>query len=159
MQKILFLFSLIATLSGCAMGQRTTFYQLGIEGKVGQKPIDRLLWENSLSADKNAQDSIILDGDYANYHLLQLRFSEDPHLHEKHDLMVLVQSGRGVMHLKDQSFAVSPGSIIFIPRKIVHYFVNSGVEPAVAIAVFSPPYYGDDSIPIPAKRPVPEEQP
>lgn len=146
--------TIIGTLfiTGCATAPRTVFYQLNAADKVDQKTLDRLLWENALDPNQNMSNSVILTSDMASYHLVQVRTQEEPHKHEYHDSVAFVQSGTGVMFLKDQPFKVGPGAVIFIEHGTPHYFVNTGPEPAVIIAVFSPPYDGKDRIPVTPKK-------
>lgn len=43
---------------------------------------------------------------------------------------------------------LAPDDVVFIPRAVVHYFVNTDSEPAVAFVVLSPPFDGKDTIPV-----------
>jgi mannose-6-phosphate isomerase-like protein (cupin superfamily) len=138
-------------LTGCAMGRKTVFYHLNPEGKIDQKTLERLLWENELGANQNVSSSIILTTDMASVHLVQVRTQEEPHLHQYHDSVAFMESGTGRLFLGDQSIPVKAGSVVFVPYGTPHYFVNTGPEPAVIIAVFSPPYDGKDRVPVTIK--------
>lgn len=133
-------------LTGCVTSQRAVFYQLNKFEDLKSKTLRRMLWENDIDPSKNLTSSIILRGDLASYHLIQVRGSEKKHVHQFHDLAVFVQSGRGVMHLGKRQFKATAGSVIFIPHGTPHWFVNGGGDPAVAIAIFSPAYDGKDYV-------------
>lgn len=150
MQAGLFCFAFC--LCACARAPRTTFYHIDDFGKIEEKTLDRTVWENSLDPGLPFARSTILKSDLASYHLVQVRGSEESHRHDYHDVMIFFQSGSGLMFLKDKSFRVNPGAIIFIRHGVPHYFVNGGPVPAVAIAVYSPPYDDKDDIPTPGKK-------
>ncbi len=139
---------LAAGLSACTQERRVFLYQLNRAGKIEQKSLERTLWENALPEGQELKSSRILDGDFASYHVIQVRTQEKPHRHDFHDLAVFVQSGSGILFSGKDSTAVSEGSMVFIPHGTAHYFVNTGPVPAVAVAVFSPPFNGDDVIPV-----------
>ncbi len=134
--------------SGCVKDRRPVLYQLNRSGKIEQKSLDRVLWENVISEGKDILSSSILVSDFASYHLVQVRSEEKPHRHDFHDLMVIVESGSGIMYAGNESTSVSEGAMIFIPHGTVHYFINSGPVPAVAVNVFSPPFSDDDTVPV-----------
>lgn len=144
-------FLLCLLFSSCATTDRTQFYQLNPMGGFFQKTYDRVLWENSMGADENVSIRTVLESDFASYHVLQVRNSEEFHRHDQHDLVVMMQTGTGIMFLKNESFRVNPGSVIFIPHGVPHYFLNTSPTPSSAIAVFSPRYDGKDYIPVTKK--------
>jgi len=130
--------------ASCASVPRTVLFQVTKHEKVKSKSLRRLLWENEIKPEENILSTTIIRGDFASYHLVQIRDSEKNHAHEYHDLVVFIQSGTGLMLLDKTSIKVRAGSIIFIPHGMPHYFVNGGTDPAVAIAIFSPDYSGKD---------------
>lgn len=156
LKSVAFLICIVLFCS-CVKERRTIFYQVNRQGTVTQKTIDLALWENALPADQEISSTKLLTGDFASYHLVQVRTREKPHRHDYHDLAVFIHSGSGVMFTGKDVTELSEGAVVFIPRGMVHFFVNSGQTPSVAIAVFSPPYDGKDDIPVedPAKSVVP----
>ena len=142
--KTLIFGTLCLALTGCVTVTRTVFYQMNEVDRVSSKSLKRMLWENEISREESILTSQILRGDLASYHLIQLPAAEKNHMHEFHDLAVFVQSGSGTMFLGNESFKAGSGSVIFIPHGTWHAFVNSGPEPAVAIAVYSPGFDGKD---------------
>ncbi len=139
MRKLIIL-SLLALLPACATPGGVVFYQYNPLEGIKNKTLDRLKWENAIGPDEKISKTLILQTDFSSAHLIQIRGSEKRHVHEFHDFTVFIQSGSGRMYLGKGSFPVGPGSIIFIPHGVEHYFVNAGNEPAVAIAIFSPAY-------------------
>lgn len=81
-------------------------------------------------------------------HIVQIRQAEALHTHERHDLVAVLQKGRGVLRMGSRELRLSPGSVAVIPRGTPHSFVNETPEPAAAFVVFSPPFDGEDTVPI-----------
>ena len=141
--KPLFLLCL-SILPACAATQNTVFYQYNELEGIKSKTMDRLKWENTIPQGESISKALILQGDFSSAHLIQIRGAEKRHVHEFHDSTVFIQSGSGLMHLGKSSVKVGPGSVIFIPHGLEHYFENAGSEPATAIAVFSPAFDDKD---------------
>lgn len=134
-------------LFGC-VSNRPSLYHITEFGKIEQKTLERLLWENSLSPGQTIMNRVLLTTDSASYHLVQIQGSEKPHKYESHDMAIFIQSGSGLMVMGKGSFKAGPGSIIFVPHDTPHYFTSAGNGPAVAIVVFTPPYDGKDQVPV-----------
>ena len=82
---------------------------------------------------------------YASYHMIAVNKSEQPHVHDKHDVAVTLLSGRARLHLGLKTFELNPGDVVELPRGNLHWIENlGGAVPAEAFAVFSPPYQGRD---------------
>lgn len=133
-------------LSGCAAAQNVVFYQYHELEGIKSKSLDRLKWENAIRPEETISKSVILEMDYSSAHMIQIRGGEKKHIHEFHDATVFIQSGWGRMYLGKSSVNVKPGSVIFIPHGVLHYFVNGGPEPATAFAIFSPAFDGKDTV-------------
>lgn len=80
--------------------------------------------------------------------LIRLKDAEKPHIHQKHDLVVVMLSGAGVLHLGDRAIPVKPGDVMEIPRGTVHWAENTDPAGSEVYALFSPPYDGLDNIPV-----------
>lgn len=150
----IFLPAALWVLAGCA-SRRVVFHHITPLGKLEQKSLDQMLWEHTVDPGKDVDSERIVVSESASYHLIRVQGSEKPHVHETHDLAVFVLAGTGVLFLGDGSVRVGEGSVIFIPQGKRHYFVNTGPTPAVAVAVFSPPYDGKDEVPAPENIPSP----
>lgn len=86
--------------------------------------------------------------DSSSMHLVQVRTAEPLHIHAHHDLVVVVKKGHGTLRLRDRVVPVRTGDALIIPRGVPHAFSNLSRVPALAIAIFSPPFDGKDMIPI-----------
>ena len=82
------------------------------------------------------------------HHLVWIRDREQPHRHDRHDLLVVILRGYGFMRLGDEERAVGEGSILYVPRGTPHAFRNASGEVAVAYAVYSPAFDGADRVPV-----------
>ena len=61
-----------------------------------------------------------------------------PHLHKTHDETVYVIKGKGQIFANGQWIDTRPGVFHFNPKGKVHGSRNTGEEPVVSIAVFTP---------------------
>ena len=82
------------------------------------------------------------------HHIVQIRDREVPHIHKLHDGTVVMMKGRGYLVMDHRRIDLTVGDVVFIPRGVVHYYVNTASEPTVPLAVFSPPFDGTDNIPV-----------
>lgn len=80
----------------------------------------------------------------ASTHLVRARGAEKPHTHDQHDLIVVLVSGSARAHVGDQVVEAKPGDAISIPRGQPHWVENTGPEPSLSFAIFSPPFDGKD---------------
>ena len=60
------------------------------------------------------------------------------HIHRTEDEFFYVVSGSFNFKLGDRSVSAPPGSVVFIPRGIVHTFENTGTEPGVLLEGVTP---------------------
>ena len=85
----------------------------------------------------------------SSHHVVAIRDREVPHRHDRHDLLVVMLEGHGAMRamrLGDEEKPVGQGSILWVPRGTVHAFRNTSGAPAVAYAVYLPPFDGTDRV-------------
>ena len=85
-------------------------------------------------------------GDGAGCDFAQIRDREQPHRHDRHDLLVVILRGYGFMRLGDEERAVGEGSILYVPRGTPHAFRNASGAVAVAYAVYAPAFDGRDRV-------------
>lgn len=83
-------------------------------------------------------------------HLVAIRDREPLHRHNRHSLSVVILKGHGAMHLGGEERRVGEGSVLHVPRGVVHAFINASDEPAVAYVLYSPPFDGVDRELVPA---------
>jgi mannose-6-phosphate isomerase-like protein (cupin superfamily) len=79
-------------------------------------------------------------------HLVAIRTAEVPHRHDRHDLFVVMVRGSGTWRMGDETLPVGQGSLLYVPRGTVHAFTNESRTPAVAYAVYTPPFDGSDRV-------------
>lgn len=108
----------------------------------------KILAENPLGPDENIKLTTLGKGEGVSHHVVQVRNREMPHIHKDRDLTIVVLKGAGYLILDGRPIDLVAGDIVFIPRAIPHYFVNTFREPTSGLAVFSPPFDGKDTIPI-----------
>jgi quercetin dioxygenase-like cupin family protein len=81
--------------------------------------------------------------------LVQIRQREEPHVHARHDLTVIMLRGTGTLSVGNAAYyRLKPGDAVFIPRGTPHHFVNEGEEPAAALVLFAPAFDGKDTVPV-----------
>ena len=129
----------------CATPQH--FY-LRYDREFIQSDLNEILTEHPLSAEENIKVVTLGKGQGVSHHVVQIRDREIPHVHKKHDLTVMVLKGKGYLLLGKRKIDLAAGDVLFVPRRTTHYFVNTFSEPSVALAVFSPPFDGKDTIPV-----------
>ena len=83
---------------------------------------------------------------HTSHHLVAIRTAETPHRHDHHDLLVVMERGHGTMRIGDQTLPVGERSILYVPRGTVHAFANQSGAPALAYAVYTPPFDGTDRV-------------
>ena len=110
--------------------------------RLTQSDLDKILAGNPLPATQNIRVVTLGRGKEVSHHVVQVRIREAPHIHKEHDLTVVVLRGRGYLMFDKERVDLAVGDILFIPRGVIHYFVNTYAQPSVALAVFSPPLKG-----------------
>ena len=123
-------------------------FYLQYGGRFSESDLDGILAENPLAAAENIRVTTLGQAQEVSHHIVQIRDREVPHIHNEHDGTVVLLRGRGYLMLDGRRIDLVVGDVLFIPRKKVHYFVNTFSEPSVALAVFSPPFDGKDTIPV-----------
>lgn len=81
--------------------------------------------------------------EWGSYHIALLNAAEKKHVHDRHDLTIVVLSGRVRMHMGDQVSEVGPGAVIEVPHGLDHWAEPVGGS-AEAYLVFTPPFDGED---------------
>lgn len=82
---------------------------------------------------------------YLSFHLVRIDTGEKPHVHQKHDLFVIILKGKGVFFVGDKKYDMKEGDSVFVQRGTPHYFLARG-KGVYAIVIFSPPFDGKDTI-------------
>lgn len=144
-KKHLYLF-LIFPLLGCACqkGNIYSYNEAGLYSKDWQEVIK----ENPIGKDENTKVTPLFKSNDSSHFIIQIRDREKPHIHETHDLTVIVKKGKGTLHFGKDELIMMQGDIAFIPKGILHYFVNTDGEPSIAYVIFNPFYDGKDMKPV-----------
>jgi mannose-6-phosphate isomerase-like protein (cupin superfamily) len=122
------------------------FLQYGKELRTGD--LGKVIAENRLEPNENVKLITLGQGQGASHHMVQVRDRESPHMHKAHDATVIMVRGRGYLFLDSRKIFLAAGDIAHIPRGIPHYYVNTDLEPTVALIIFAPPFDGKDNIPV-----------
>ena len=152
MKKTVWILAVLALASGCAVDAKRVFIEQNAVGRIDEETLDLMLFEHQLGPNDNMSSTIIRKYENSSVHLVQIRGSEKPHRHDYHDSVVFFEAGQGILHLGKNVVHVQKGCTVFIEHGTPHYFVNEGPDPAVAIVVFSPPYDGQDNVPVAAPQ-------
>ncbi len=104
--------------------------------------------DDPLPSGENIKATTLGRGPTVSHHVVQIRDREVPHVHKLHEVTVTMLTGSGYLILGKQRIDLSAGDVIYIPRGVVHYYVNTEREPTVALAVYSPPFDGKDIVPV-----------
>lgn len=142
-RRLIFL-AIIPFLFSCAYS-KGRIYSYDEKG-LFQKGWKEIVKEKPIGKDENIKVTPLFKNDEASHFIIQIRDREKPHIHETHDLTVIVKSGRGILHLGKEKLTMKSGDVAFIPKGVFHYFVNTDNEPSVAYAIFTPFYDGKDMI-------------
>jgi mannose-6-phosphate isomerase-like protein (cupin superfamily) len=136
--------SLVAPLSAAA--QSPAVFDALLAGQRTTIEFDELVQRAPLAPDEAFHIAELGRDPFTSHHVVSIRHREVPHRHDRHDLMVVLVRGSGTMLLGTEERPVGVGSILYIPRGTSHAFRNTGDEPAIAYAVYSPAFDAEDRI-------------
>ncbi len=137
---------LLLALAGCATSTEWRTFPIEKGGKGVS--LDGWLQEHPLKADQAVSIEELSRGESASAHIVQIRKQEPLHIHENHDVTVILLRGNGALWIGDRKLELKPGSIVTIPRGVPHSFTNQSQQTAVAYAVFNPAFDGKDFVPV-----------
>lgn len=140
--------ALLAASSGCAAPRRAV--QLLTPDPPTAVPVTTLA--TPLGPNDNIRPTELRRGENTSIALVQVRDREQPHVHTRYDLTVMVARGSGTLWLNGAPLPMGEGDVAFIPKGTPHYFVNTGSEPAAALVVFGPAFTGPDQQPVPPQN-------
>ncbi|MBA2481454.1 MAG: cupin domain-containing protein [Planctomycetes bacterium] len=136
----------LSLVAGCG-AQRTA--EPRVVSRDGIMPA--VAWSDAERA-KPVAAKLLRTTDQASTFLILLNQAESPHTHDTHDVMVVMVSGGGILHIGDRAEPVRPGDIMEIPRGVVHWAENTAPGGSVVYAVFTPPYDGSDMHPVGSRQ-------
>jgi mannose-6-phosphate isomerase-like protein (cupin superfamily) len=111
--------------------------------------LEAIVRDAPLAAGENIRPKELRRGPSSSAHLVRIRDREQPHVHTRYDLTVVLVGGRGTLWLAGKPLPMREGDVALIPKETPHYFVNESRGPAAALVVFSPPFDGPDQRPVP----------
>jgi len=111
-------------------------------------PLEDLAAKYPLAKGLDFQVSEVGRDAHSSQHVVWIVDRELPHRHDTHDLFVVMLRGFGTMRLGSETQPVGPNSILYVPRGTPHAFTNESGEPALAYAVYLPPFDGKDRVPV-----------
>lgn len=109
-------------------------------------PLEDLAAKYPLAPGKDFQVSEVGRDTHSSQHAVWIVDREVPHRHDTHDLIVVMVAGYGTMRLGAETRPVGTGSILYVPRGTAHAFTNESGAPALAYAVYFPPFDGKDRV-------------
>jgi quercetin dioxygenase-like cupin family protein len=133
---------LVALLAGCA-GRPPELVT-----RDGAWSLNDLLRQHPIEAGANIRADMIARTPTSSVHLVQVHGGETPHRHMTHDLTVTVLRGEGRVTIDGAARSVAAGDVVVIPRGAAHFFVRTGRETAVSLAVYAPPMDAPDTVPV-----------
>lgn len=111
-------------------------------------PVVAFIADTPLAAGENIARRAIAHGEDSSLFLVRIRDREEPHVHMRYDLDVVLVEGHGTLWIAGEARPMRVGDLALVPRGAPHYFVNEGRGPAAALVVFSPRFAGPDSQPV-----------
>lgn len=116
--------------------------------------IEEVANKNPLGEDEDIKITDVGENKTSSMHLIQVRENCEMylHYHKRHDEVIYVKKGSGIATLDGTRYIVKPGSILQVPSKTVHKFLNTGNEVFVAVSVITPQYDGRDEKMIKEKK-------
>ena len=97
-----------------------------------------------IEKEKNIAVRNLFANEYSSAHLIRLKGKERPHYHDRHNLTVMVISGKSILHFQDHEVILYKGDSATIPKGTYHWAENLDSEASVVFATFSPAYRGKD---------------
>lgn len=145
--RALILAALLSASLGCAQPQMPyVFLQYGQD--LHQLDLVKVVADNPLGPEENIRFTNLGRGQGASHHLVQIRDREPGHMHARHDGTVMIARGRGYLIMDKRRIALTTGDVVHIPRRVPHYYVNTDLNPTVALVIFAPPFDGKDNVPV-----------
>ncbi len=131
--------------SGCVSGPH--FYlQYGNEYR--ELDLEKVLADNPLAPGENIKVANLGRSASASQHVVQIRDREVLHVHKLHDATVTMMRGQGYLFLDNKRVNLKAGDIVHVQRGVAHQYVNTSSDPTVLLAVYSPPFDGQDNYPV-----------
>jgi quercetin dioxygenase-like cupin family protein len=140
--------SVAFVVAGAALAGCTAKGYLLVRDPPRALEVEELIRAAPLAAGQNIRPTELRRADNMSVHLVRIRDREQPHVHTRYDLAVVLVRGTGTLWLAGKPLPMREGDVAVIPKETAHFFVNEGREPASALVVFSPAFDGPDQRPV-----------
>lgn len=110
---------------------------------------EEVIRAHPLGPDEQIKGVVLSDRPAVSHVVVQIRGREQLHLHQEHDVTIVMLRGNGRLAMGDRVLSLHAGDAVLIPRGTPHYYLNEGREPTVVLAVFTPSYDGKDAVVVP----------
>ncbi len=90
------------------------------------------------------------DAEDSTLQLLETDRPEESHIHARHDLTVVMLSGRGSVQIEERRYDLRAGDVLHIGRGKVHALYPEGA--VTGLAIFTPRLEGPDYVPASMKN-------
>ena len=124
---------------------------LGAAGPRGQEEppaplvrLDEILKAHPLKEGESQTSVELMRAEGVSAHLIQVRNRIRPQYHRNHSETVYLLQGSGIFILGDRAYPVKEGSLLMIPKGIVHSF--EAKQPTSVLAIFNPPFDPADRV-------------
>jgi quercetin dioxygenase-like cupin family protein len=106
--------------------------------------VGALLAGTQLAPGEGIRVTPLAHAEHMSMSLVQISDREQPHVHTRYDIIVLLVRGKGTLHLDGRSLPLRVGDAALVPKGTPHFFVNEGDEAAAALVTYAPPFDGPD---------------
>ncbi|HEU5180563.1 MAG TPA: cupin domain-containing protein [Candidatus Polarisedimenticolia bacterium] len=134
---------ILTLLAGAPAAQETQQAQ----EENGPSPIvrlDEIRTQHPISKVDSLTTVELLRGQGVSAHLTQVRTRVRPHVHKDHGETVYVLEGSGVFIMGDRVYMLKAGSLLMVPRGVVHSY--EAKQPTSVLSIFDPPFDPADRI-------------
>lgn len=136
----------LVALSGCAAVRHASPHSIYVG--AARYEVDSIVRARSVTAPAAVRSEEVARLEHGSIHVVQVRTGEQPHRHPGHDLVVAVVGGEGVLHVDGRAVTLRAGDVAAVARGTLHWFANTGRQPAVAVVTFMPPVDEPDAVPV-----------
>jgi quercetin dioxygenase-like cupin family protein len=106
--------------------------------------LDEILKAHPIKEGDSQSSVELMRGEGVSAHLTQVRTRVRPHYHKDHSETVYLLEGGGILILGDRAYPVREGTLMMIPRGVIHSF--EAKQPSSVLSIFDPPFDGSDRI-------------
>lgn len=139
-------FTVLAVAIGCRPGARPRLVWEG-EGSPQMRSLDGTVRDLALTA-PGVRVGTWGESRDATYQLLEVEVAEAPHVHQHHDLTIVMLRGRGTLVVGDRRYHLAAGDVVHIGRGRPHHFHPEGRVAVRGLGIFTPRLEGKDWQPL-----------